>query len=397
MKILYILTAPQMVGFLRGQLQTMKKCGFTPVLCAPELNASISQFSDEEGVEVVVCPMCRRIDPWADLKSYLRMVRIIRTIKPDVTMTIGPKAGLIGGLASATCQVSCRIQTKWGIRLETTRGLLRLTLMIADRIASLCAHLVLCDSNSGRERTVELGLAAANKVSVVASGSANGIDTQKFSLSHENIAAGSALRESLGAKVDSPVVGFVGRISQDKGLRELVEAWELIQGRKPGAILAVVGDDECVTLAEKELLERLRALPGVRMLGKRAGMEGIFPAFDVLLMPSHREGFGVVVLEAAAMQVPTVGFTVTGIRDSVITGTTGMLVRFGDISGLAEATIQYLDDRSLRIKHGEAACQRVKSSFRQEQVWQGYFNMIRSTAAECGLNTIGLKWHDRHE
>ena len=390
MIVLYILTAPQMSGFLRGHLAYMRSKGFEPLICVPEATDSVVRLAAAEEVPIAVCQMQRTISPISDFISYVRLVRLIRKVRPEITVTIGPKAALIGGLAAATCQVGCRIQTKWGIRLETTQGLLRVVLTLADKIASSCAHLVLCDSESGRRRSVELGLVPADKVRVVASGSANGIDIQRFDTTPKNLAAARDFRRSLGVKADAPVVGFVGRISRDKGLGELVAAWPLIRAERPTAILAMIGADECETTEEQRQLALLKSMPGVRILGQQSGLEGIFPAFDILLLPSHREGFGVVVLEAGVMGVPTVGFRVTGMKDSVVSGRTGELVELGDVRSLAGACLRYLEDRNLREQHGAAARLRVQTEFRQEKVWAAYFEIFRSAADTEGLDIAQL-------
>lgn len=381
-----------MSGFLRGHLASLRASGFRPTLCVPEATEAVVELAAAEGVPIAICPMRREIHLLDDALSYLRLLRIIRKLRPEMTVTLGPKAGLVGGLAAATCQVACRIQTKWGIRLETTKGLLRLVLTLADKIASACAHLVLCDSESGRSRAIELGLAPAGKVKVVASGSANGIDTRRFDLTMTNQASGRHFRRRIGAGDDTPVVGFVGRLSKDKGLDELVAAWPLIRAAQPQAILAIIGSDECVTRSEKEQLARLRSMAGVNMLGQQSGLEGIFPAFDVFLLPSHREGFGVVVLEAGVLGVPTVGFKVTGMKDSVVSGETGELVDLGDVKSLAEATLRYLGDHELRARHGTAARLRVHAYFRQEAVWAAYFRVFKYAADLNGLDTAHLVW-----
>lgn len=384
-RLLYILTAPQMAGFLRGQMAFLRESGMRITLCVPELTPAVERLAAEEGTAVVVCPMKRNISPASDLLAYIRLLRVIRREAPDITVTIGPKAGLIGGLASATCQVACRVQTKWGIRLETTTGALRILLLAADKLAAACAHAVFCDSQSGRQRTIELGLAPRHKVRVIAEGSANGIDVGRFSPNPENSRAAAAFRSSAGIPENAPLVGFVGRISRDKGLAELLGCWPLIRKRHPGACLALIGENECAESGEKTLFEALRRLPGVHVAGQMSGLERVFPAFDLLLLPSHREGFGVVVLEAAALGVPTVGFSVTGMKDSVVPGETGQLVAFGDVAGLADATCAYLSDPGLRARHGDAGRRRVSERFRREQVWEGYLAAYRELASERGV------------
>ena len=393
MIIAYILTAPQMAGFLRGQISALRASGFVPTIFSPEATAQIKQIAHEEGAALVIVKMRRSISPWHDLVSTLQLTHQLWRLKPEVVVTIGPKAGLLGGVASCIIGVPCRIQTKWGIRLETTTGLLRRVLTVADKIAGACAHLILCDSLSGKQRTAELGLAPAHKIRVVANGSANGINTKRFAINPANQAAASAFRAELGISSTAPLVGFVGRLNLDKGLIELREAWALIVAQRPDATLAIIGEDECKSTEEKLALAQLKQSLGVKILGPRTGVEGLFMAMDVFLMPSHREGFGVVVLEAAAMEVPTVGFNVTGMKDSVLNHTTGVLVELGDVKGLARATLTYLGDVQLKKQHGQKGRQRVEADFRPATVWRGYFETYRDLAEARNLDTRRLKWN----
>ena len=392
MVIVYILTTSLSAGFLQGQLRSLRASGFRPIICAPDLTNNLRELSCREQVDLVECPMRREISPIRDFISYWKLVWILHRLKPAITVTIGPKAGLLGGLAAATSHVPCRVQTKWGIRLETTRGLLRLALIITDKIGAACSHRILCDSESGRYRTAELGLAPIEKISVIGTGSANGIDVTRFDLSDNNLALAKTFRTEIGAHSRTPVVGFVGRLSRDKGLGELLLAWPLIKSSQPDAVLALIGPAECSTALEHEQLLRLRNMAGVRLLGHRSHLEGVFAAFDVLLLPSHREGFGVVVLEAAATGVPTVGFAVTGMRDSIVANKTGALVKFGDHEGLAREIVSYLTSASLRLKHGVAGRKRVVEKFQQVQLWHGYFNFFKEQAELVGLPVSGLRW-----
>lgn len=392
MKILYILTAPQMAGFLRGNLASLKRSGFEPLLCVPEKTEAVQRLALQEGVPLFAVPMKREISLFSDFISYLKIFNLISQIQPDITVTIGPKAGLLGGLAAATFGVPCRIQTKWGIRLETTRGLLRQVLILADKVAAASAHAVLCDSQSGKDRTIELRLAPADKVKVVGYGSANGIDINKFEVNSLTLTQAQKFREELGVNSQTPIVGFVGRITKDKGIAELYEAWLIIKSQRSDAILVMIGPEECESDSDRKILEKLKSTLGVHFLGHRSGLEGIFLAMNVLLLPSHREGFGVVVLEAASVQVPTVGFAVTGMKDSVVNGETGALVELGDVEGLAQKTLSYLNKPELRKMHGETGRQRVHAYFNQQLVWKAYFETFKKIAQSQGLNTSHLKW-----
>jgi glycosyltransferase involved in cell wall biosynthesis len=391
-KITYILSAPQMAGFLRGHLSAMKASGFSPIIISPEETPQIKKLVHEEGAQLFIAPMERNISLVKDVRGIFQLTHLLWKIKPEITVTIGPKAGLLGGVASTWVDTPCRIQTKWGIRLETAQGILRLVLMIADKIAASCAHFILCDSHSGKQRTTELYLAPAQKISVIANGSANGIDTNRFEFNATNQTVAEQFRKELGILPNDPLVGFVGRINLDKGIVELVDSWRKIKAKIPRATLAVIGENECKSSAELKALNELKECAGVKILGARSQIEGLFLAMDVLLLPSHREGFGVVVLEAAAMKVPTVGFKVTGMKDSVVNHQTGVLVELGDTNGLAQSTINYLLDPSLKQKHGEAGRKRVFEDFQQITVWEGYFHFFKRAANSRGLCTRDIQW-----
>jgi len=381
-----------MVGFLRGHIATIKASGFEPVIFTPEATPLVKQIAADEGAELIIAQMNRDISLWSDFWSTIRLMRLLSNLRPDITITIGPKAGLLGGVASFISGVPCRIQTKWGIRLETAKGLQRFILTLADKVAGSCAHLILCDSQSGKDRTAELGLAPARKVQVVANGSANGINIGRFEINPTTRAAAKAFRSELGLTDSAPLVGFVGRLNLDKGLVELNAAWSLIKASRPDATLVIIGEDECKSAVEKAALTQLKQAAGVKLLGPRTGIEGLFLAMDVFLMPSHREGFGVVVLEAAAMEVPTVGFSVTGMKDSVVNHSTGVLVEMGDVNGLAHATLNYLNQPELKKLHGANGRTRVHNDFKQSTVWRGYFEAFRGAAEAQNVDTSKLKW-----
>lgn len=392
MKICYILTAPQMIGFLRGHIETMRLSGFTPTIFCPEESAQARKIALDEGAEVIIVKIKREISPWHDFASTARLLNHLTRLRPDITVTIGPKAGLLGGVAACIAGVPCRIQTKWGIRLETTKGGLRLLLIIADKIAGYCAQLILCDSKSGKDRTAELGLAPAEKIKVMGNGSANGIDTKKFLVNEKTQASAKKFRQDLGVTTNAPLVGFVGRLNLDKGLIELAASWAEIKFKRPDAILVIIGEDECKTVQEKFALKKLQQTSDVKVLGLRSDIESALLAMDVLLMPSHREGFGVVILEAAAMGVPTVGFDVTGMKDSVVNHHTGILVRMGDTGALASAVLTYLNNPELRKQHGLNGCLRVQNDYQQATLWKEYFVAFKELAQAHGLDTHQLSW-----
>lgn len=376
MRVLYILTASQSATFLKGALGYLRDRGWKIDLCVPELTKGIAELQQETGGEVFVCPMERNISLLEDITSFARLCLILTREQPEVIITIGPKAGLLANMAGFFCGIKTRIQTKWGLRLETSSGFQRQVLFLSEVVSSHSAHATFFDGKSTLDVAVSSGMVTSHKARLVGNGSANGIDAQRFGRSDTNLEKARGFREALGIENDAPVIGYVGRICRDKGLDELVKAWKGVIKSHPNAHLVVVGESECRSAEELGWQSALRNLPNVHLTGPQKNVEWIMPAFDILLVTSHREGFGVVVLEAAATEVPTVAFDVTGIRDSVINGKTGLLCPLGDITTMVGNLSTYLMDSSLRARHGSAGRARALADFDPRYVWSCYHSNI---------------------
>jgi glycosyltransferase involved in cell wall biosynthesis len=137
--------------------------------------------------------------------------------------------------------------------------------------------------------------------------------------------------------------------------------------------LLIAGDFDAREPLPAEVVDRLQRDPRIHLLGYVEDMPPIYSAIDVLTLPSHHEGLGYVLIEAAAMEVPSVGTRIPGIVDAVKDGVTGTLVPPGDPVALAEAISKYLRDPSLRREHGRAGRQFVLRSFSQERVWESFY------------------------
>jgi glycosyltransferase involved in cell wall biosynthesis len=192
------------------------------------------------------------------------------------------------------------------------------------------------------------------------------------------------LRIQLGIQPGSVVLGYVGRIVQDKGMHELAEAWKALKGAHSNVKLLLVGDME-----EKDpILPGDRALfesdPDVLMPGFSTNIPAYMSAMDVFVMPSYREGFGVTNIEAAAMKLPVVSSAIPGCVDSVKDGKTGILVPPRDPEQLVTAIEVYLKDPALRASHGAAGRKRVLADFQPEIIWRGLYAEYRHFLDQLG-------------
>jgi glycosyltransferase involved in cell wall biosynthesis len=329
----------------------------------------LASFGEREHVEVHPIAMARGISPLRDLDALWRVWRELRRIRPDIVHAHTPKGGLVGMVAAWFAGTPVRVYHLRGTPMLTASGLKRHLLRAAERVSCSLSHRVLAVSHSLRRTAIDEGLCTPDKITVVASGSGNGVDAiHRFTPADERTRLEERAR--YGIPADALVVGFVGRLVLDKGLVELATAWKLLSTRASRAHLLVVGgrdnDGRC-----EETLRALESYPRVHLSGVVLDAPPPYAAMDVVALPTHREGFPNVPLEAAAMALPVVASNVTGCVDAVQDGVTGTLVPARDPVALATALERYLSDADLRARHGEAARRRVLEAFRPEAIWEG--------------------------
>lgn len=380
------ITHPQTCLVLGPRLLALRKAGFhvTLVSGAGELS---DRAAAEAGVDRATVAMQRGMAPLRDLASLLRLTRLLRRLRPELVEFSTPKAGLLGTLAAAWCGVPRRVYMLRGLRLETASGWKRRLLLAAEWLACACSHVVLCNSESLVERAIALRVAPRRKVCLLGGGSSHGVDPERFAPGKSDVRA----RLGIGPRV--PVIGFVGRLTRDKGVPELIEAFESILDAQPEARLLLVGwFDAAEDALDPWTRARILIHNRIHYTGFAADTAPYYRAMDVLVLPTWREGFPNVALEAQASGVPVVTTSSTGSRDSVLPEVTGLLIPPGCPEAIAESVLKLLGNPERRRTMGIAARAWVRENYVERRVletsvdfYRGFLARQDSAPARTGI------------
>lgn len=335
------------------------------------VNDSPDSISDRlKHVTVLTVPIERKISPLNDLAALWKLVKIFKKHDFDVVQSVTPKAGLLAMLASFLARVRVRIHIFTGQVWVTKGGISRFFLKMMDRLIALSATGILIDSDSQRQFLLNESVVSPAKSFVLANGSISGVDTVRFK---PDEAARLRQRQELEFKEEDVVFLFIGRLNRDKGVLDLATAFSKIES--PRARLLVVGPDEAEM--RSKMTQILASNIGkVTFVGFSSVPEEYMAAADVLCLPSYREGFGSVVIEAAAVGIPTIGSNIYGIKDAVEDSKSGLLFQVGNIDELFQRMVRLVDDKSLRKKLGNYARERSVKDFSNEYVaseWLEYY------------------------
>lgn len=365
-KLLRITTVPESLKMLLpGQLAFMQEQGF--IVWA----ASAGPIPPQEINECrhFVLPLVRLPSLARDLWALGKTWQLIRRLRPDIVHTHTPKAGLIGMWAARMAGVPVRLHTVAGLPLMERKGWKRLGLIFTEWLTYAFATGVWPNSFE-LETYIRQTIYNGPKLRVIGKGSSNGIDTTHFQPTPELIRQADVLRQQLLIPPGAFVWIFVGRIVRDKGIEELIRAFQEIAAKRQNVRLLLVGYEEIEGPIGEEIKQTITTSKTILSVGYQADVRPFILAANALVLPSYREGLPNVLLQAACLERPVITTDIVGCREAVADNKTGLLVPPKDPGALRDTMLRMMADSSLCQQMGGAARVHIVDRYDQQLLWR---------------------------
>lgn len=355
--IVRAVTAPESVSFHAWTGEALDELGYRVVsLSSP---GDTAKWLDRRYFDIVEVPMQRHISPVKDLRSLWKVYRVIRRLRPVMVHSMTPKAGLLCMMAAWAARVPVRVHTFTGLVFPTSTGLKKRILMFTDRLTCACATHVIPEGEGVRSDLLSNAITRKD-IRVLGYGNVNGIDLKRFDPDDAGVQAQAARLRKDGVFT----YVFVGRLVGDKGIRELVSAYSRLHAEHPATRLVLVGRDEPeLDPLDAETSRIIDSDSSIEAVGQQSDVRPWLAAADVNVLPSYREGFPNVVIEAGAMGLPSVVTDINGSREIVSDGENGLIVKPHDADSLYRAMERLYTDRTLTASMAAKSRPMIASRF----------------------------------
>lgn len=369
-KVLHIVTVSFSISyFLGNQFRYLnKKTGNTYfVACSdsPEL------FSNAEKLGYIPFSFSinRKINPLADINAIYQLMKFIKQNNIDVVVAHSPKGGLVGMIAAFLSGVCSRIYFRHGIVYETSKGAKRFLLKVIEKISGNLAHKVVNVSKDVENIAIKDRLNPERKNIILGKGTCNGVDCQvKFNPKFYSQDEVDALKSKYGISDSDFVVGFVGRLVRDKGIDDIIDAWKILSQKYNNIKLLLVGpmeERDSIKESNKSYIKNSESIMFTDYIQDNAIF---YKLMDVFILPTYREGFPTVVLEASSMELPIIITKATGCKEAIIENQTGIFIE-NSSSSIVSGIEKYINNPNLIQRQGKEGRKFVSDNFQQEKIW----------------------------
>ncbi len=353
---------------LKGQLNHMSN--YYDLLAISSDGPDLKAVAKEEGVRTRAVNLSRVISPFRDIVALIKLTRIIRQERPFIVHTHTPKAGLLGMLAAYFVNVPVRLHTVAGLPLMEATGVKRKVLELAERVTYGCATKVFPNSKNLATFIIENRFCTLSKIKVIGTGSSNGINTTYFNLTPTIEQQAKLLRSSLALHEKDFVFVFVGRLVSDKGVNELLQAFQLIKHGHSFVRLLLVGPFEhSLDPLNKSSLEIIESDEDIITCGFIKDIRPYLALSNALVFPSYREGFPNVPMQAGCFHLPCIVSDINGCNEIIEHEVNGLLVPVKNVQALKNAMARLLAEHVLLQTLKKNARRMIVERYDQNIFW----------------------------
>lgn len=368
-KLIRVTTVPLSIDkLLEGQLSYMRNQYVVTAISSDE--KYLKHCALKENVDYYHIEMTRKITPIKDLISLIKLTKYLIKTKPLIVHSHTPKAGIIAMLSAKIANVPLRLHTVGGLPLMESVGIKQKILIFVEKLTYSCATNVYSNSVGLYDFILENKFITENKLKIIANGSTNGINTSYFSNDTITELEKDKLKESLTIKNEDFVFVFVGRLVGDKGINELVEAFKRLVLYNTNIKLLLVGHEEnqLDPLSESTLVE-IKSNQNIISVGYHNDIRPYLSVSNCLVLPSYREGFPNVVMQAGSMGLPSIVTNINGCNEIIIDNINGILVEVKNSNSIEKAMNNLCNNSLLYNKLKSSARELITSRYEQKKVW----------------------------
>jgi glycosyltransferase involved in cell wall biosynthesis len=368
MRILHVVHVPFAIPYFIGdQFEYMQRVKSHELFVACSPGIELSDFAAKWNFKLLQVEIKRKISIFHDIKSIYKLVKYISLNEIDIVVGHSPKGALLAMISGVLLGVRKRIYIRHGLVFETKNGLTKLFLIFVERFISLLSTQIICVSNSIYNQSLAFKLNKETKMIIILNGTCNGIDTlNKYN--PDNYSK-KLILNNLNLGEQDFVIGYVGRLSKDKGIEMLLDAFLKFKSQLVSIKLLLVGPIDNRDPISDKAINIINTNKDIIHTGYVADSSIYYKAMNIFVLPSFREGFPTVVLEASSMQLPVITTKNTGCIDSIIENETGIFTNIS-VSDISSKIQYYYLNGQLREKHGLCGRKFVVEKFNQIKFWE---------------------------
>nr|WP_314546155.1 glycosyltransferase family 4 protein [uncultured Empedobacter sp.] len=366
-KIIRTSTVPEsLYSLLKGQLKFLSQQ--FKIIGISSKGKFLDETSKRESVKTIGVDMKRGISPFKDFISLIKLYQVLNKEKPQIVHSITPKAGLLTMLAGKMTGVPIRMHTFTGLIFPTKTGLLQKLLIKMDQLLCWAATNIYPEGNGVKDDLIKFKI-TPKPLKVLANGNVNGIDLEFFSPTQISLENQVQLKQDLNINENDFVFIFVGRLVGDKGINELVEAFSKLKTQNSKLLLVGPLETELDPLEESTLNE-IESNPNIISVGFQKDVRPYFAISDALVFPSYREGFPNVVMQAGAMELPSIVSDINGCNEIIVEGENGTIIPEKNVEAISTAMQKIMEDKNYYLSLKNNARPMIQARYEQSVVWE---------------------------